>query len=213
MSKKVGIIGSGHVALALAKGFSKLGCAVMLGSGNSEKRLELQQQTSARTGSFEETAVFGDLLVLAVKGTAALDVLSSLPEAAVAGKTIIDTTNPIADQPPVHGVLQYFTPQNGSLGAMLQTACPQAHIVKAFNSVGNALMIQPQFAGGTPTMFICGNHQPANDEVADYARAFGWEVEDMGKIEAAGAIEALCILWCLPGFTQNRWTHAFKLLK
>jgi hypothetical protein len=213
MAQKIGIIGSGQVAVALAKGFLQQGCPVMIGSGDTEKRIQVQQQTGAESGSFAEAAAFGELLVLAVKGSAAVEVLSALPEAALAGKTVIDATNPIADHAPINGVLQYFTPQNGSLGAMLQAACPSAHIVKAFSCVGNAFMVNPQFPGGQPTMFICGNHQAANDQVADYARAFGWDVEDLGKIEAAGAIESLCVLWCLPGFTKNQWSHAFKLLR
>lgn len=94
----------------------------------------------------------------------------------------------------------------------LQKAIPEAKFVKAFNSVGNLLMYRPQLSA-TPTMFICGNDDKAKKKVTEVLTAFGWETEDMGKAEAARAIEPLCILWCIPGFLQNDWMHAFKLLK
>ncbi len=73
-------------------------------------------------------------------------------------------------------------------------------------------MIDLQFKGGKPTMFICGNNDPAKEQVTAIFLNFGWETADMGKVEAARAIDPLCILWCIPGFTRNQWTHAFRLL-
>jgi hypothetical protein len=78
---------------------------------------------------------------------------------------------------------------------------------------GSALMVNPQFEHGPPTMFICGNDDAAKTTVSETLDQFGWETADMGKIEAARAIEPLCILWCVPGFLSNEWTHAFKLLR
>jgi predicted dinucleotide-binding enzyme len=95
----------------------------------------------------------------------------------------------------------------------LQRAFPEAHFVKAFNSVGNGQMVNPQFAGGPPTMFICGNSAAAKAEVEKILTQFGWETEDMGAVEAARAIEPLCMLWCIPGFLKNDWAHAFKILR
>ena len=74
-------------------------------------------------------------------------------------------------------------------------------------------MVNPDFGGTQPTMFICGNDAQSKGEVKEILSTFGWDVEDMGGVEAAGAIEALCRLWCIPGFRENRWVHAFKLLK
>jgi 8-hydroxy-5-deazaflavin:NADPH oxidoreductase len=128
-------------------------------------------------------------------------------------KTVIDTTNPIADAPPVNGVLQFFTSPNESLMERLQAQAPDARFVKSFSCVGNALMVNPAFEGGRPTMFICGNNPAAKNEVAAVLDQFGFEVADMGTAEAARAIEPLCILWCIPGFLSNSWTHAFKLLR
>jgi predicted dinucleotide-binding enzyme len=84
--------------------------------------------------------------------------------------------------------------------------------VKAFNSVGNARMVNPIFQDGQPTMFYCGNDAAAKAQVRTILQQFGWEPADMGSAAAARAIEPLCQLWCIPGFLQNRWTHAFKVL-
>jgi predicted dinucleotide-binding enzyme len=85
--------------------------------------------------------------------------------------------------------------------------------VKAWNSVGNALMVDPAFPEGKPTMFFCGNDESAKQEVGRILVEFGWEPEDVGWMESARALEPLCQLWCLPGFLRNEWSHAFKLLK
>jgi len=124
---------------------------------------------------------------------------------------VIDATNPIADAPPVDGVIQFFTGPNESLMERLQKAFPQAKFVKAFSSVGAARMVNPSFAGGKPTMFYCGNDADAKAFVARVLEEFGWEGADMGGAVAARAIEPLAQLWCIPGFRQNSWTHAFKV--
>jgi hypothetical protein len=214
MGKRVGIIGSGVVGVTLANGFLKHGYDVTIGTNDSEKREALKSKTNgkARVGSFEETAQFGDIVVIAVKGTAAEGALKAAGLANLAGKTVIDTTNPIADAPPVNGVLRFFTSLDESLMERLQRLAPEAHFVKAFSCVGNALMINPDFKGTKPTMFICGNDGGAKRDVATIVDQFGFDVADMGTVEAARAIEPLCILWCIPGFRNNSWTHAFKLL-
>jgi 8-hydroxy-5-deazaflavin:NADPH oxidoreductase len=125
---------------------------------------------------------------------------------------VIDTTNPIAETPPANGVLSFFTDLDESLMERLQREVPDARFVKAFNSVGNARMVDPDFPGGRPTMFICGNDEAAKGTVTEVLDGFGWDVADMGAAEAARAIEPLCILWCIPGFLRNEWTHAFALL-
>jgi predicted dinucleotide-binding enzyme len=162
-------------------------------------------------GSVADAAKFGESVVLAVKGTAALDALK-LAGDSLSGKTVMDTTNPIAPEPPVNGVLRYFTSLEESLMERLQAAHPEAHFVKVFNSVGNTRMVNPEYAGGLPTMFICGNDAAAKQKVTSILDQFGWETLDLGAAEAARAIEPLCILWCIPGFLRNEWTHAFKVL-
>ena len=210
---KVGILGSGDVAKALAGGFLKHKHDVTVGTRDASKLAGWAKQSpGARVGSFAEAAAFGELAVLAVKGTAAADAVRAAGPANLAGKVVIDATNPIAAAPPVNGVLKFFTSLDESLMERLQREFASVRFVKAFNSVGNAAMVDPKFMGGRPTMFICGNDAAARKTVAGILDEFGWETADMGKAEAARAIEPLCMLWCIPGFLRNQWTHAFKLL-
>jgi hypothetical protein len=214
--KNVGILGSGDVGKTLAGGFAKYGYQVCVGTGHPEKLQEWQSQQNEQIsiGSFEDAAKFGDILVLALKGDAVLPVLDSVAKDSLAGKTIIDATNPIEAAPPVNGVLKFFTSINQSLMEGLQKAFPDAHFVKAYNSIGAPLMINPDFGDIKPSMFICGNDAAAKKEVTEINTMFGFDTEDMGAAEAARAIEPLCLLWCIPGFLSNKWeNHAFKLLR
>lgn len=210
---KIGILGSGDVGKALGKGFVEHGHDVMLGTRDVAKLAGwADENAGARVGSFADAAQHGDLVVLSVKGSAAADVLRLAGAESLAGKPVIDTTNPIADAPPVNGVLKFFTDLDESLLERLQRAFPEARLVKAFNSVGNQQMVDPRFEGGRPTMFICGNDEEAKEIVRGILDGFGWETADMGAAEAARAIEPLCMLWCIPGFLRDQWDHAFKLL-
>jgi predicted dinucleotide-binding enzyme len=212
---KIGVIGSGVVATTLGAGFLKHGHQVALGTRETAKLADWQAKNpSAKIMSFAEAAAFGEIVVLAVGGAVALDALSLAGASNLAGKTVIDACNPIGGGAPVHGVLSYFTTFKDSLMERLQKAYPDAHFVKAFNSVGHGQMVNPNFAGGKPTMFICGNDAAAKKTVERVLDQFGWETEDMGPVEAARAIEPLCMLWCIPGIARNDWSpHAFKLLK
>ena len=210
---KVGVLGSGDVAKTLASGFLRHGHQVKIGSRSPAKLAEWSAgNQGSTTGTFAEAAQFGEIVVLAVKGNVAAQALELAGAQNLAGKTVIDACNPIEDAPPSNGVLRFFTDLNDSLMEKLQRQFGEAHFVKAFNSVGAPCMINPQFAGGRPTMFICGNNEAAKKQVAKINEEFGWETADMGSAEAARAIEPLCMLWCIPGFTRNDWTHAFKLL-
>lgn len=211
---KIGILGSGVVAQALGNGFIKHGHEVTLGTRELSKLADwAARNPGGRIGSFATTAAFAELVVLAVKGTVAAEALRAAGAENLAAKPVIDATNPIADASPVNGVLRFFTSFDESLMEQLQLEFPDARFVKAFNSVGSALMVNPRFEVGRPTMFICGNDEAAKKVVGELLDQFGWETADMGKIEAARAIEPLCMLWCIPGFLRNEWTHAFKLLR
>jgi 8-hydroxy-5-deazaflavin:NADPH oxidoreductase len=211
---KVGILGSGDVGKVLAKGFLKNGYQVAIGSDHPEKLTEFKRENpEMETATFEEAAQSGDIVVVCVKGTVAEKIVEKVKKH-ITGKTVIDTTNPIADAPPQNGVLKYFTSLEESLMERLQKIAPDAQFVKAFNSIGSVLMVNPEFGDDTkPTMFICGNNDDAKKKVHEILEKFGFEVEDMGKVESARAIEPLCILWCIPGFLRNEWSHALKLLK
>jgi len=213
-TKKIGILGSGAVGQALAIGFLKNAYQVKIGTRTAQNLTEWKKNEAPEVeiGSFREAATSGDIIVLAVKGTAALDVLKMAGAENLKNKTIIDATNPIADAPPQDGVLKFFTSLDSSLMEKLQSDFPHANFVKAFNSIGSAFMVNPPF-NSNPTMFICGNNVDSKKEVTKILDLFGWETANMGTATAARAIEPLCILWCIPGFLQNNWSNAFKFLK
>jgi predicted dinucleotide-binding enzyme len=212
---KIGIIGSGVVGQTLAAGFLKHGHEVEIGTRDPAKLKDWSaKHPGIKVKTFAEAAAFGDVVVLAVSGQVALEAVKLVGPKALSGKTVIDACNPIGGGPPVNGVLSYFTTMTDSLMERLQKAYPEAHFVKAFNSVGNGQMVNPHFAGGRPTMFICGNDAGAKKTVAGILDQFGWDTEDMGAVEAARAIEPLCMLWCIPGVGKGDWSpHAFKLLR
>jgi len=209
---KIGIIGSGHVGVTLAKGLAGLGHDVQLGTNSPDKKADLTKELGkVPVGSFEDVAEFGELAILAIKGSAAEEVITKLAPK-LAGKVVIDTTNPIADAAPVDGVILFFTDYTQSLFEKLVAAAPDVKLVKAFNSVGNGVMVSPKFAE-TPTMFICGADAEAKSQATGLLKELGWDAADMGSPVAARAIEPLCILWCIPGMLENDWNHAYRLLK
>lgn len=212
--KKVAVIGSGVVGQTLADGFLKYGYEVIRASRDPAKLADWAAAAGPRASvmGLAAAARAADLIVLAVKGTGAEEAVEACG-AGLVGKTVLDTTNPIAEQAPVNGVLPYFTDYGTSLMERLQRKAPGAHFVKAFSSVGSAFMVDPRFSGVRPTMFICGDHAEAKVEAGEILDQFGWETEDLGAVEAARAIEPLCILWCIPGLTGKGWNHAFKLLR
>jgi predicted dinucleotide-binding enzyme len=215
MANKVAVLGSGIVGEVLANGFLKHGYSVMRASRDVGKLAAWKGKAgaNAQVSDFTAACGWGEIVVIAVKGTAAEGLVKETA-GSLAGKTVIDATNPIADAAPDHGVLKYFTTFDESLMERLQNAAPDAHFVKAFNSVANTRMINPEFAGGVrPTMFICGDDAGAKRETTAILDKFGWETADFGGRQSARAIEPLCMLYCIRGLTANQWTHAFKLLE
>jgi predicted dinucleotide-binding enzyme len=209
--QKIGVLGSAAVGQTLARGFKTHGYEVRIGSRTPAKLADFSSTAGIPAATFAELATWADALVLAVRGAAAEEVLRLAGADHLAGKIVIDTTNPISDAPPVDGVLHFFTGPNSSLLEQLQTAYSRVRFVKAFSCVGNARMVNPAYERGRPTMFYCGNDAEAKAAVAAMLEQFGWEPADMGTAVAARAIEPLCQLWCIPGFRQNHWTHALAL--
>lgn len=209
---RIGVIGSGEVGRALGRGFAALGHDVRIGSREPAKLQEWADAVGARasTGTFEETARFGDVIVLATLGVATLDALRLSGTGHFDGKVVIDTTNPLdfsRGMPP-----QLSVGHTDSLGEQVQRLLPGARVVKAFNTVGNALMVNPQLPGGPPDMFICGNDDDAKTIVAQMCQHFGWGVIDIGPIECSRYLEPMCLVWVLHGVRSGSWSHAFKML-
>jgi len=213
---KIGILGSAEVGQALGEGFLQEGYEVMLGTRDVKKEEVVKWKAAhsgAATGTFAETAKFGEMLVLACPGSAVESLVGMAGAENFTDKIVIDATNPIEKGAPVDGMLKFFTTLEDSLLERTQRLLPKAKLVKSFNSVGSTSMYKHDFAGGKPSMFICGNDAGARKRVTDILTAFGWETEDMGVAAAARAIEPLCLLWCIPGFLRNDWVHAYKVLR
>jgi predicted dinucleotide-binding enzyme len=212
---RIGVIGSAQVGQTIAQGLKKHGYDVRIASRTPAKLAEFSKSAGIQAGTFADVAAWADAAVLCVKGAVAEDAVREAGVASLGGKVVMDMTNPLSDEAPEDGVLKVFTGPNDSLMERLQAAFPDVKFVKAFNSVGSPLMVNPHFPNGAkPTMFYCGNDEAAKATVATIIELFGWEGADMGTAKAARAIEPLCQLWCIPGFRENAWTnHAFALMR
>lgn len=208
---KLAVLGSGHVGQTLARGLKGLGHDVTIGSREGTKLAVFAAEVGIREERFEPAAAGAELVILAVKGDAAEGLVRSLAPA-LSGKVVLDTTNPIAGEAK-GGIVPYFTAAHESLLERLQAAAPHARFVKCWNSVGAHLMIKPKLSGGQPSMFICGDDADAKGIAAGLLAECGWAAEDVGTSAAGHAVEALCQLWCAPGFLRNDWTHAFAMLR
>jgi 8-hydroxy-5-deazaflavin:NADPH oxidoreductase len=212
---KVGIFGTGDVGRALGRAFVTLGHEVKLGAreATNEKALAWVKEVGgkASAGTFAEAAEFADLVVLATLGSANEAVLAAAGPDRLAGKILIDATNPLSHEP--GGAPGLAISGNDSGGEQVQRFAPKAHVVKAFNIVGNAHMFRPDFPGGPPDMFFCGNDEGAKAKVTALLRDFGWNPIDLGDLRASRYLEAMCIAWVLYALKQGGWNHAFKMLK
>lgn len=212
---RVGVLGSGEVGRRLASGFRSRSHDVMIGSRDPAKA-ELREWLSGEgagieAGTFAQAAAYGSLVVLALLGNAAEAVISEVGREHFSGKVVIDAMNPLdfsAGFPPELSIAG-----QDSLGERVQQALPDAKVVKAFNTIGNAYFVDPGFSEGRPTMLIAGDDDDAKSLVRDVLADFGWaDVVDIGGIEGSRELEALCIAWVKIGGRRGAWDHAFKLL-
>ena len=208
---KVGVLGSGDVGKTLGAGFASLGHEVKIGSRDPGKLKDWVEKTGSKAsaGTFAETASFGEVLVLATLWEGTQHALQMAEVRNFDGKVVIDATNPLAFDGGPHLALGH----TDSGGEQVQRWLPSARVVKAFNSVGHAHMVHPDFPGGPPDMFICGNDDEAKKTVTGILKDFGWPAIDVGGIEGARLLEPLCILWVGYGIRTGTWNHAFKLLR
>jgi predicted dinucleotide-binding enzyme len=210
-SVKVGVLGSGDVGKSFARAFAALGHEVMIGSRSPEKLSDFVAEAGAgiRGGTFEETAKFGDMIALATHGGGTTEALRVAGAQNFDDKVVIDATNPLDFST---GAPKLFIGFEDSLGEQVQRQLRGARVVKAFNTVGNALFFKPDLPGGPPDMFICGDDENAKRTVGQVCAAFGWGVIDIGGIDGARYLEPMCLTWVLHGIRSGSWTHAFKLL-
>ena len=212
---RVGILGTGDVGQALGTGFAKFGHEVKMGSRDpSQEKVQswvMKTGSKASAGTFAEAAAFGEIVVLATLWTATESIIRLADPKNLSGKVVIDTTNPLvfsAGAPP-----RLAVGHTDSAGEQVQRWLPDSHVVKAFNTVGNRHMVKPEFPGGPPDMFICGNDAQAKQTVTDLLKALGWPVIDIGGIEGARYLEPLAMIWILYLLRTKTGDHAFKLLR
>lgn len=210
---KIGILGSSDVAKSLGHGFLKEGHEVMLGSREPQKLAAWVHESgkAASSGTFSETAKFGELVVIATNGVMAVQSVQLAGADNLKGKVVIDATNPL-DMSGSHGP-KLVGSLGSSGGELNQKALPGAFVVKAFNTVGHAHFYQPEFPGGPPDMFICGSNEKAKESVARLCKNFGWNAIDVGGIELSHYLEAMAMVWIITAFAGGHWNQAFKLLR
>jgi predicted dinucleotide-binding enzyme len=196
---KIGVFGTGMVDEALASKFVSLGHEVRMGSrtANNEKAAAWAGKAGALAsqGTFAATAAFGELLVNCTQGTASVDVLRAAGNENLAGKILLDVSNPLLHEPG-KGVRLAFG-MDDSLGERLQALCPELRVVKTLNTVNCSVMVDPGRAPGEHSVFVCGNDPAAKREVERILREWlGWQdVIDLGDISAARATESYMLLW------------------
>ena len=209
---RIGVLGSGVVGQALAAGLTSHGHEIMIGTGSPD-RAELRSAAHANgyaVASFADAVSGADLVFLAVHGTAAVDVVRGLPDGELDGVVLVDATNPLDFST---GAPQLFVGFDDSLGERVQRAVPTARVVKAYNTVGNTLMVDPDLPGGPPTMLLAGEDPAAKQEVTELLASTGWDVVDVGSIAESRLLEPLCMLWVRIGMASGSWNHAFKVLR
>jgi predicted dinucleotide-binding enzyme len=213
---RIGILGTGEVGRALSTGFIGLGHEVKIGSrdpGSHKLRTWLTKTgAGASAGTFAEAAAFGEVVVLATLWSGTQNALELASPQNLDRKVLIDATNPLLFAPNAPPSLAIGHTNSG--GEQVQRWVPRARVVKAFNTIGNAHMVNPEFPDGAPDMFICGNDLEAKKTVTEICEAFGWPTTiDIGGIEGARLLEPLSILWVLYGIRSGGWNHAFKVLR
>jgi 8-hydroxy-5-deazaflavin:NADPH oxidoreductase len=211
---KIGILGTGDVGRTLGNGFIALGHEVKMGSrdAHNEKAVAWASTSgiNASTGTFADAVKFGDVIVLALSWAGAENAIQLAGAENFAGKVVIDAINPLVFTPKG---LELAVGHTDSAGEQVQRWLPSAHVVKAFNTVGYAHMFKPDFPGGPPDMFICGNDAGAKRTVTDILKDFGWPAIDIGGIEGSRLLETLCVLWVGYAMSSGSTNHAFKLLR
>lgn len=210
---RIGILGSAVVAKALGTGYVRHGHEVRLSSREPDRQdlvdWAAEIGAAAAVGTPAEAAEWGEIVVLATAGTASVATVEGVASA-LAGKVLIDATNPLSF---ASGGPTLFVGTTDSLGEQVQRAVPEARVVKAYNTVGNTLFVDPELPGGPPTMLLAGDDEEAKQAVADLLGATGWDVADLGGIESSRWLEAICMAWVVYGIRTQGWGHAFRLLR
>ena len=191
-AETIAIIGTGEVAGALGPEFAAQGHTVA--ATGEDASATTQSEASAQAG----------IVVLAVPGMLVEEITKSLGD--LSGKIIIDPTNPLQRNKLglQHGV-------ETSNGEIIQNAAPDAHVVKAFNTLNWRTMVDPDESGGPVSIPLAGNSGSAKKTVAKLVAGMGLEPIDVGPIEYAHWVEGMLILWINNRYGSMREPFEFHL--
>ncbi len=211
--KTVAVLGNGVVGVAVAKGFAELGYQVVFGTrdaSGAKTKEALAAVPGAKAASYAEAAKAADLAFVALPWTGLVEGLTAAGAGNLAGKLVIDASNPLDFST---GAPRMAIGQTDSAGETVQRLLPSAKVVKAFNIITATHMVHPKLPDGVPDMFIAGNDDGAKEEVNALLKKFGWrEAIDLGDIGASRLLEPLAMVWISYGFRNNHWSHGFSLL-
>lgn len=214
---KYGILGAGDVACSIGGKLIALGHEVMLGSRNAanEKAEKWVKANGNRAshGTFTDTARFGERIFLCVRGVHSLEVIETVGEENLAGKILIDQTNPFIYK---DGHISLDPQYSGMtcLGEEVQKRLPQAKVVKTLNYLCSHLMVAPQQLPESVTGFYCGNDTEAKAAVTKLLKDFGWQdTMDLGDISMSRYTEMLGAFWPAVYGQLGHMNWGFKLVR
>lgn len=213
---KIGVLGTGDVGKVLASGFIAEGHQVLLGSRDAKnpKAVEWAEKNgpNASYGTFADAAKHGDVIIIATLWAGTLNALDLAGKDNLAGKVLIDTTNPLDFSKGMPPTLAVGT--TDSAGEQIQRHAPSSRVVKCFNIIGNPHMVKPSFPDGQPDMFICGDDEDAKKTVTDLCKELGWRgTVDIGGIVGARYLEPMAMVWISYYFKTGSGLHALSLLR
>ena len=228
---KISVLGTGDVGQTLAKKFIETGHEVMIGTRDVQETLTRKsvRQGSApfsewhesnkkvQLGTFQESAAFGEIVINATNGANSLNALDLAGEETLAGKILIDLSNPLDFSKGMPPSLLEGLHNTNSLGEEIQKEFPQAKVVKTFNTMWCGLMINPgMLDGGNHINYISGNDNNAKVRVKDLLKEIGWKEEniiDLGDISAARATESVLPIWVRLMGVIGTGAFNFKIVK
>jgi 8-hydroxy-5-deazaflavin:NADPH oxidoreductase len=197
---KIAVLGTGVVGNTIGLKLISLGYSVMMGSRtkNNEKAVAwvAKAGTNASTGTFEDSAAFGEIIFNCTSGGASLDVLRTAGSNNLKGKILIDISNPLDFSKGMPPILIPELSNTNSLGEEIQKTYPDLKVVKTLNTMTCTVMVNASLVPGEHDVFMSGNDAGAKEKVREILKSFGWKSPiDLGDISTARGTEMLLPIW------------------